>query len=582
MATMIPPQLPRHTPQSERTVFDKLQSDPAAEGWIALHSTSVAAPGVHPREVDFIILIPDFGIICVEVKGGAFTVSQGQWRTASSGQAIESPVHQAEQAMYALKDELVRQFKAGSAAACAPLAAVVIFPDARWPDAVRRPARQIIDHEDLNNPRATIGTELLKTALRFRNAVRANRNQQLLTAATANQIRRYLAPDFELELVPASGASLNLIAERLLHLTNEQYEALGLMQDNDQCWFQGAAGTGKTMLALESARRAATDGQQVILLCYNRILGQWLARQTDREPNILAGSFWAVMRSVIRKTPLHNEFTTAIHDATPDDLYNAIFPDFARRALRRTGATADLIIVDEAQDLCREPHLELMNLTLNGGLKDGRWAMFGDFDNQALFLQQNSDPQQDLARYGAKPARRRLTVNCRNTPAIARHTALVSGAPAPPTHKAAAAGPVPSYRYWNDHEELNQLLHEEISRLLDAAIDVTSITVLSDQTLDRSGFARSREYAGHRLHDYSNMAGIGQRTADGRIKFCTVQAFKGLESPVVILTLNRLADARHRATAYVGMSRASAELVVLAHQELANAITAKTEFPPAA
>jgi len=40
---------------------------------------------------------------------------------------------------------------------------------------------------------------------------------------------------------------------------------------------EGAAGTGKTVLAMEKARRLATTGRRVLLLCFNSPLAQDLA-----------------------------------------------------------------------------------------------------------------------------------------------------------------------------------------------------------------------------------------------------------------------------------------------------------------
>ena len=48
------------------------------------------------------------------------------------------------------------------------------------------------------------------------------------------------------------------------------------------------------------------------------------------------------------------------------------------------GRLFDYLIVDEAQNLCDEMFLNLQNALLEGGLKDGRWIMFGDFTNQNI------------------------------------------------------------------------------------------------------------------------------------------------------------------------------------------------------
>ena len=54
---------------------------------------------------------------------------------------------------------------------------------------------------------------------------------------------------------------------------------LDLLGGNRRCLFEGAAGTGKTLLALEFARRCAQSGDRVLLICFNRLLGDWFANE---------------------------------------------------------------------------------------------------------------------------------------------------------------------------------------------------------------------------------------------------------------------------------------------------------------
>jgi RecG-like helicase len=44
---------------------------------------------------------------------------------------------------------------------------------------------------------------------------------------------------------------------------------------------QGSAGTGKTMIAIESAIRAADEGKKVFLTCFNRIIGEWMQKPIE-------------------------------------------------------------------------------------------------------------------------------------------------------------------------------------------------------------------------------------------------------------------------------------------------------------
>ena len=56
-------------------------------------------------------------------------------------------------------------------------------------------------------------------------------------------------------------AHLDTLRPQLLDLTGEQKEALTEMSERDRVAVDGAAGTGKTVLAMEFARRLSDCGQ---------------------------------------------------------------------------------------------------------------------------------------------------------------------------------------------------------------------------------------------------------------------------------------------------------------------------------
>ena len=70
MATMIPPEIPSTTPSGESILFYKLRDDPGTNGWFVLHSLDIRRHRTKAEgEIDMVILIPEQGILCLEVKG---------------------------------------------------------------------------------------------------------------------------------------------------------------------------------------------------------------------------------------------------------------------------------------------------------------------------------------------------------------------------------------------------------------------------------------------------------------------------------------------------------------------------------
>ena len=67
-------------------------------------------------------------------------------------------------------------------------------------------------------------------------------------------------------------------------MTREQGALLGQLRSFNRLRVVGPAGSGKTWLALEQARRRARAGERVALLCYSRGLGRYLERITAEWP----------------------------------------------------------------------------------------------------------------------------------------------------------------------------------------------------------------------------------------------------------------------------------------------------------
>jgi hypothetical protein len=67
-------------------------------------------------------------------------------------------------------------------------------------------------------------------------------------------------------------------------LTRDQADVLDRLQLLNRVEIRGGAGSGKTWLAVEKARRLAQDGKRVALMCYSRGLAEFLTRRVDTLP----------------------------------------------------------------------------------------------------------------------------------------------------------------------------------------------------------------------------------------------------------------------------------------------------------
>jgi hypothetical protein len=83
---------------------------------------------------------------------------------------------------------------------------------------------------------------------------------------------------------------------------------------------------------------------------------------------------------------------------------------------------------EKGQDLINDSYLEVIENLLDGGLKNGEWDIFCDFERQNIFNEQLSSSQMlSLLKSKASFATYKLTVNCRNTREIADEIKEISG-----------------------------------------------------------------------------------------------------------------------------------------------------------
>lgn len=85
MARMIPSFVDDRTPPGERDVFNVLAAGP--DDWVILHSLDLAPWNRGLRtEVDFVVIVPDTGILCIEVKSHLNITFDGhRWQPRRSG-----------------------------------------------------------------------------------------------------------------------------------------------------------------------------------------------------------------------------------------------------------------------------------------------------------------------------------------------------------------------------------------------------------------------------------------------------------------------------------------------------------------
>jgi hypothetical protein len=83
MARLIPFSMDDQTPPGERDVFTYLAGGP--HDWVAIHSLDLAPWNRSRRtELDFLVIVPDIGLLCIEVKSqDTISFDGSRWQPAT-------------------------------------------------------------------------------------------------------------------------------------------------------------------------------------------------------------------------------------------------------------------------------------------------------------------------------------------------------------------------------------------------------------------------------------------------------------------------------------------------------------------
>ena len=565
---MIPPILPTEgVSPGERDIFLRLKDDPITRDWIVLHSLDVAN---HRRqifgEIDFVIIVPEKGVLCLEVKSHTrIRREQGLWYYGTRSKPdLRGPFRQASEAMHSIRKRIVDKKR--------DLAHIVFWSAAAFPFAPFTTQSeewhpwQVIDNQTFRAKSMgaivqTILDEARKLLQTKPTATWFEPSRAEPDTEQCREIADILRPDFEFFESPQS--RVQRLEEELKHYTSEQFIALDAMEDNPRVIFRGPAGTGKTMLAIEAARRGVAANRKILFLCFNSLLGVHLAEQTEvLQPQVTTRTLHSHMLK-LAKLPVVEQDRQFWEDQLP---LAAI-----ERLLESTDGNDvyDELIIDEAQDILREPYLDFLDLSLRGGLASGRWRLFGDFEKQAIYGAANLPLEEFRRTRGSNAPVYSLRVNCRNTPRIVSLVHLLGGLN---PHYSRTLRPdnrvEPEYWFYESSTDQQELLVQALEQLVHEGFSANDIVVLSPRA-DKSCATAIRVAPWRdQLRPYS-----GARY--GAIRYSSIHAYKGLEAPAVVVTdIEQIGTEQAQALFYIAITRSLHRLILLMHTDTRHEILA--------
>lgn len=509
---------------AERRAFALLSTTQLDAAARCFHSLNISEHDYKlVAEIDFAVLSAK-GLLVLEVKGGGVSVHEGVWqfrdRFGRLHRRSEGPFEQARSAMFSLRDRLVQEV-GREVVESLTVGYGVVFPDCPFRERSVEWADQMILDVDGIRGKQHIGSYVETLFQYWREKKSPTRRD--VDPGIVDRVAQALRPEFE--KVPSLRHRADQIDLAMERLTEEQYSRLDVIETCPRIICSGGAGTGKTFIAAEIARRHAATGHQVLVACPSLPLAAFLRSRISSGKVSVA----------------------------------------ALEGLSELQGQFDTLIVDEGQDLLNFETLDRLDRRLRGGLADGTWRLFYDANKQTGLLGR-FEPQalEFLKSHGAVPATLRL--NCRNTRQIATHTKLLTAADL--GTPVAGDGPQVLIEYFENETDEAALVDAQLARLIEQGVPRGEITILSALQLGASCSRLTRAHARRRLAVLDEQLAGDWPVAE--TTFATIADFKGLENRFILLVDVHALDDTDRDVnlLYVAMSRARAGLWMAVHGRL--------------
>lgn len=528
MAKMYPPK-PREIQAGSREdyMFDLLATLP--DDYYVFHSFAIVHEVkdlLKESETDFVIFHPKKGILCLEAKNGRVKYEDNQWKYGSGiVMKHDGPFRQASNSKHNLLEYLEENNMGWVINQCkfthgvwfpgvskAHFKGVILPPEARF---------ELMLTKDSETDIEKAISDLMDVP------IMGAAKTSLTNAEVEMIINRALAPSFDLISIPEMEMDIRKDAFR--KMMKEQISLLNYLEDQRTAVINGMAGTGKTVVAIEKARRHAVQGEKVLFVCYNAYLKDHLQLAYPYE-NV---DYYTIDGLACKLCQTREPNYALLKEKLEDYYLEGGFP-------------YKHIVIDEGQDfgkdkLEEEGIISLLKDNVADDSKDGTFYLFYD-KNQMIQAQRMPEYISDA------DCKLTLYKNCRNTQNIATTSLrLLRSGKMPKLFEGALRGDLAELYQISDSERAVELINFIIDDCWDKGYK--DIVILTAKTEAKSIISKECVEG---AYSYKRKV----------IPFTTCRKFKGLEAEVVILIDidSNCLESEGERLLYVGSSRAKFKL----------------------
>ena len=429
---MIPPTIDEASPSGEKAIFQFLKTKKLrnSDNWTVFHSLNYP-PDLKKSdkkhytffgESDFLIFIPDKGLVNIEIKGGAVSREDGVWFTKNrQGKfEIKDPFKQAQNSLFKIGKYLKTKN------IFIPQDFLVVFPDCEFDmDTIEFPANNFLSGE--------IDPFIINKIIKIEKDHLLESNGRFFpNKEITNKIENIIRPNFEFHI-----NNKNLLTQstnEINEYTTEQIKILDL-HERERMIVTGSQGSGKTTIAEVLVKRKLLDGS-VLFINAGRLRNEETKIRFKDNKNFECLTFNNFLYNISKKLSqdlnLGNIF---LENKTSVDFHEKIelkLKFISENILDVNYEKYDCIILDEIQNYCTyNEFYGVLDYFLKDDLKNGCWYFFGDFNYQKLWTNNIVDDIKD--RYPQNYLKDidfnliNLNYNVRNASKIASHAPFLSG-----------------------------------------------------------------------------------------------------------------------------------------------------------
>ena len=570
MVTMIPPYPRAGANRSEQSIFSALEGILDRPEWIVIHSLDLAQNfGALMGESDFIVLAPGKGVLVIEAKSPKFVeYKAGDWYMDKLPQPHKSPLKQLDGARRSIRGFLAQRKLLGDEPFARMLWMTSIARhqfENKTPGDMQFFEWELAWQDDIRKPTRIVEKALNEYFAWFSSIDGVTLDRDAFTPERAKEMAAALVGDFKAHQTREDEKRTLRRQERTL--LDEQLALLDMVETNPHIYFDGSAGTGKSFVLAEAARRLGKKGMRTLVTCWNVLMADELRRQVMR-PEVEVQDLNSLMLSLcgLSENPA----------GADKEWYETTLPTQALAQLKAKPhlASFEAICVDEFQDIAANPLLLELLLALagTGSARGTVFVLAGDESQQILRASGERVHALDEARSVIPDLLHlKLRTNCRTGPQLSgklqRALRIDLGLTG---HRISTSVP-------SDLEVVRVEVGAETSALAAALrelllrFDPDDVRILSpfgNSSLVASLLARPEKSQDERWLRKHLAAPDG---SGGKVRWHSIFKFKGLESDAVIITdVNPAAVAFADTHAlnlpdmmYVGMTRAKYHCVVL-------------------